>query len=626
MAKKPKGKAKKATGMAKKPKGKAKKATGMAKKPSGKVKKPAVRAERPKGKAAQRAGKAKKPAVRAERPAAKAERPKGKAAQRAGKAKKPAVRAERPAAKAERPRSVPKADGMEEVRRWASKWVKDPWYKTVEVCRDAFGAEELSAEERTGLLALTPIQADLKVVYHLLSALSNDIMGRNPNLWTIVTDEHGDEIIFSCLEREKGGAYVEVQPHDVKDPWTADAIRFMKDRDPEGLFDYLSGVGFDKYGIEPGVVKVANIRFFAEFKRIFEEYEERGDLLLYFLRCFEIVKRIFDEEWIFFAPPVPVFDRLRALTTSMVAMDAEAMRELLGLLLPPFSTAVALRSDLWTVVVKVAFRDDRLRIEFLDDDRAEKYGAVDLARLADRIRGDLGTDTAVALNFEELRVILKLLFETPIPYSPEGFYGLWAEMARFLTGIGSHYSVSPLPEIVQEVLSAAVKIVAVPFAIMRFALHWVPIRSRHPGGPDMKWAFYVLRGEEVRSCLTLEAQEGVPVHIRTVGTEAIADLFKEMTPGAALEEARYRLWPEAGRHYHILSVGIQEDYLRDTITSLAEVPSFRRILHNLGRQLLLPLRDDVVLIYNKSPLEVLQDLRIMDLIDLARTSLLKRHS
>ncbi len=202
-----------------------------------------------------------------------------------------------------------------EVMKWAGKSFEKPWFDLCDVFKKIHDGEKLSNKEARVDPFFVPFKINGKMIYWIMkSGITNVMLGKNASLFTIILNKSESKIIWSCIERENDGVYVEC--HELKDrlgkEWDKKTVEMLKENDLKGAYNYLKewvATQKDIAHIEPGVMKVANIMFFKAFQDAYEESSNGKNLTLFGVKATEAVERILDEGWIRFYPQVN-FERL----------------------------------------------------------------------------------------------------------------------------------------------------------------------------------------------------------------------------------------------------------------------------------------------------------------------------
>ncbi len=234
--------------------------------------------------------------------------------------------------------SVHRTD-VQELVEWARKNVKEEWYRLVDVFAELGEGEgndegaSLSPQRLKGTIPLTPIPADYRLLAHIFGRYLGDphrgLFGPDPNLLTVILDPTGEEIIFCCAERAEAGRYVTIEELHEETALMGELEKLIADMESgaipatlEPFTEVLSRRLDDD--MLPGVIKIANIGFFAELKRVFDQYEKDQRLTVFSVGMLHALKRIFDCDLIRFVPDVGIFrflDRLTKCTIPRAVID-----------------------------------------------------------------------------------------------------------------------------------------------------------------------------------------------------------------------------------------------------------------------------------------------------------------
>ncbi|MBI3097618.1 MAG: hypothetical protein HYY93_05135 [Planctomycetes bacterium] len=217
---------------------------------------------------------------------------------------------------------------LDGLSAWAARHVSAPWNATCRTARGWVEGRELRAEEAVVGTPMTPFRADYRCLAPLVGSLMSMALPGDGRLVTLIThpaplEEGRRRAIFRAYVETTGdGHMIAVDPLPREGPFAVEAGRAIA----EGHLASLPGIvnaHLPALGHAPAAwVKVADLRFFAPFRRCVSRYEETGDLTGFVRDTLLAIECVYREGWIAFAPEPPCFGRLREI--------ASAVRPLLG--------------------------------------------------------------------------------------------------------------------------------------------------------------------------------------------------------------------------------------------------------------------------------------------------------
>ena len=186
--------------------------------------------------------------------------------------------------------------------KWGSRYVKKPWAEMVEKMGRIGAGEELTLEERMVELELVPwMQVDIKSAIKITTTYLYDLLKRpNATMFTIILGEKGQRIIWASMEHEENGIYKEFVPLKGRlgEEWAKEAAKLIVENRLSDLFDYLQNwlsKQSDLKHMELGLIKIAGIQFFDEFRKAWElsnKATDLGTMLAYMIEAFKTVFQV----------------------------------------------------------------------------------------------------------------------------------------------------------------------------------------------------------------------------------------------------------------------------------------------------------------------------------------------
>lgn len=201
---------------------------------------------------------------------------------------------------------VPLTKEEREIKAWAGKAFREPWFELVRRCAKIKSGEELSADE----LFFHPFFIDVLIDSRLLCKsmqvlkISKFVSG---NLFTIILSKKEDKVIWACIEKEQDGVFVSAHTLDVTEKWADRMAELLFIDNMKGAYELACEVAKKKEIADSvGAIKVANIMFFKTIKDAYEKSGEGKNLPLFLFLLSEAIKTNIDKKWIRFFPDVPL--------------------------------------------------------------------------------------------------------------------------------------------------------------------------------------------------------------------------------------------------------------------------------------------------------------------------------
>lgn len=211
-------------------------------------------------------------------------------------------------------------DEEKEIMAWASDAFKKPWFSLCDVLQKIHNGEKLSGTEAKIDPFFVPFKIDGRLIYHFLKhGATRSILGSNASMFTLVTNTRGNKLIWAGIELEDNGVFTEyyLLNDRLEEDWAKKASEMIFNDELENAYEYLCEWIKEQEKlshIDLGIVKVANIQFFGEFKKAYEEAEEGNKLFLMGLKMSDSVNKILEENWIKFYPNINLKKLLDALS------------------------------------------------------------------------------------------------------------------------------------------------------------------------------------------------------------------------------------------------------------------------------------------------------------------------
>nr|MDO8099589.1 hypothetical protein [Candidatus Njordarchaeota archaeon] len=332
---------------------------------------------------------------------------------------------------------------------WASQAVKKPWYRMVEVGKSVIEETPTSAAERMLEIPLFPIPVDGEIVAWFLQKFLTTLLTENGSMHTIILNKEGNRIIWSCIEAVHKGTYSEL--HEIRGKELVELNRkistLIVNDDMKRVFDACKRFAKSHYQINLGIVKVAHLQFFEEFRKVYE-FSQNGELLIdYIAGALGAVTNIFRNKWLRFYPQAKVFSLLgKMITKGALDIAPEDIKSIMTSLLPPMRLGIGLRSDEWGVAIEFeAKKDGDFSIKIQDADFGQSCWESSIQEFVDNIRKKLGTSVALAVEADELRGIFRSMMDLGVAYKRDTFAALVATLGKMIPKYGEAFAISPKP-------------------------------------------------------------------------------------------------------------------------------------------------------------------------------------
>ncbi len=201
---------------------------------------------------------------------------------------------------------VPLTKEEKEIKEWAGRAFRAPWFEIVEKCAKIKRGEKLPENEIMFHPFFIDVLIDIRLLCRImeLMKISKFVSG---NLFTIILSKKEERVIWACVEKEEDGIFTEVSVLNPREKWTERVAEMLFIDNLEGAYNYLNEwVRKNEIAPSIGAIKVANIMFFKEFKDAWEKSSEGKNLPLFAINFLNAVKNVVERKWIRFYPDVPL--------------------------------------------------------------------------------------------------------------------------------------------------------------------------------------------------------------------------------------------------------------------------------------------------------------------------------
>jgi hypothetical protein len=201
---------------------------------------------------------------------------------------------------------VPLTKEEREIKAWAGKAFREPWFELVRRCAKIKSGETLSDDEILFHPFFIDVLIDVRLLCKSMQALkiSKFVSG---NLFTIILSKKEDKVIWACIEKEQDGVFVSAHTLDVTEKWADRMAELLFIDNMKSAYELACEVARKKeIANSVGAIKVANIMFFKTIKDAYEKSADGKNLPLFLLLLSEAIKTNIDKKWIRFFPDVPL--------------------------------------------------------------------------------------------------------------------------------------------------------------------------------------------------------------------------------------------------------------------------------------------------------------------------------
>jgi hypothetical protein len=206
---------------------------------------------------------------------------------------------------------VPLTKEEREIKAWAGKAFREPWFELVRRCSKIKSGETLSDDEILFHPFFIDVLIDSRLLCKSMQALkiSKFVSG---NLFTIILSKKEDKVIWACIEKEQDGVFVSAHTLDVTEKWADKIAELLFIDNMKDAYELACEVARKKeIANSVGAIKVANIMFFKTIKDAYEKSADGKNLPLFLLLLSEAIKTNIDKKWIRFFPDVPLAKIIR---------------------------------------------------------------------------------------------------------------------------------------------------------------------------------------------------------------------------------------------------------------------------------------------------------------------------
>ena len=406
-------------------------------------------------------------------------------------------------------------------------------------------------------------------------------------MFTIILGEKGNRIIWASLEHEENGIYKEFVPikDRIDEEWAREALKLIVENRLDDLFEYLKKWISKEPKLkhmELGLIKIAGIQFFDEFRKAYEISDkgaDMGTLLAYMIEAF---KNVFEKNWIRFAPEPYGINIVRKLFLEKLDLNPEFIKSAILPMLPDLNMGVALLSEEWGTMVNIQKKGDKLTI-VTDQDKADaafKKG-IEIKKYTDKVRKKF--KAKIAMGFDATALI-KLLLKILKAESPWNFEKIDKGVSLLIPGVKDYkkyWYYSPELIFMKGWVQWFARRIGYDFNLDRFSDWWVDelliFVLLNMVGLQFKIATFILDDAgNLETALLIEGDEGRLQKIITLPEPIIGklkDIFlHEENKTEAVAKAKFELWENYGWIKYAL--GIKTSIIREAMERTLKLSGF----------------------------------------------------
>ncbi|HDH97426.1 MAG TPA: hypothetical protein ENF73_06845, partial [Proteobacteria bacterium] len=420
---------------------------------------------------------------------------------------------------------------LAEILNWATENVRKPWERMCEVAHELSEQRRLTEQQATVNVPLVPmLSVDWRAAYYLMRDILGLIVWDPANLFTIILSDDESKILRAYIEETRDNNFISITKLDPEEPYMAEALQMIN----EGrLFDLrwflderLRERGFPRVNW----VKIANIRFFCEFRRVVEAYEREGKIAAFVREAIAAVQNIYANGWIRFAPEPPAFARLRQTIAEILRVKTKDgkvhLDRITGGDLEFGPVAVALRGRDYTTSLVAEASDGRIRIRRVELEGEEK---LPLPVLAKKLRKKAKVGRALALRTEPLANLLFVALFHEFPWDREEFKMVMRRGLDIVRGYGEYVAISPEPLVLRSWFRKLLRALKFPYEISRLSSWYLP-QAFIEGyqtflGQNYTRALALLDGDRLVSLSTIEFWRGGIKQMKILEPEDYRHIF-----------------------------------------------------------------------------------------------------
>ena len=481
------------------------------------------------------------------------------------------------------------SDFEKETLAWGSRYVKKPWAEMVEKMGRIGAGEELTKEERMVELELVPwLHFDIKVAMNITTTYLYDLLKLpNATMFTIILGERGKRIIWASMEHEENGIYQEFVPlkDRLEEDWAKEAANLIVENRLEDLFIYLKdwlSRQPDLKHMELGLIKIAGIQFFDEFRKAWELSNKATDLGTMLAYMIEAFKNVFDNNWIMFEPEPYGINVLRILFLEKMTLNPELIKNVLMSMLPDLNMGIALLNKEWGTMIKMEYKDEALTIE-TDQDVADEIfePGIALKKFTDKARKKFKTKIALGLDASALINLVLKIVKTPFPWAVGKIDKGVNYIMPGLKTYGTNWYFSPELILAKGWVKWLMRRFGFDIDLARFSDWWVSevfiFAYLNALGLQFRLVNFLIDDDgNLETALLVEGDEGRLQKIMTFPEKTFNELKQifatEKDHTEAVGQAKFALWKDYG--WIKYAIGLKTSVLQETVKRMLKLSGF----------------------------------------------------
>ncbi len=338
------------------------------------------------------------------------------------------------------------------------KYVKGVWFRMVEVIDQVEKGKMPPKEERLGAAALVPLQLDYASLAPLMKVFLPKILLPNATLFTMITNETGEHLIWAAVEYCERGVYKWVKQLNVEEDWADEINPLIAQNDLRGAYERGKEFVREKFGVEVGWIKVARPQFFIELYKTFEAEKWGEDLVGGLPALINFLQEVFKPQplgksklpcHINFYPVPYCFGMLQRLLPTLSKLKAEELsRELKRLMsrMPNSRTVAVLSDGARAAAFDVRLEDGRLLIYPIPQEEADRLFDRDVREMAEKFKDKFEPDNVLVIGpraLERLADFLEKFLQAEVPFDERAYEVLGKFVLQFLRVRDVYFDLAP---------------------------------------------------------------------------------------------------------------------------------------------------------------------------------------
>ncbi|MFX0135790.1 MAG: hypothetical protein ACFFDN_19260 [Candidatus Hodarchaeota archaeon] len=493
------------------------------------------------------------------------------------------------------------SDFEKETLTWGSRYVKKPWADMIEIFKKLDKTKgELPIEERRVTLEVLPwVEIDMKTVFHLVTFLLYDILKiPNASMFTIILGEKGKRIIWASIEHETdGGVYKDfiVLKDRIDEDWAKKAAELIIDGKEDELFEYLQQWVYEQEElkhIELGIIKIAGIQFFSEFRKAWEASERGRNLEKVIVNVLEALKSVITNDWIKFIPMPYGVPQIFNLIKNRIDLDFQSLRNMFKTVLPNLNMGISILTDNWGTFVKIRHQRKNSKINLeMNQDKADKVfkKGIKLQKFTNKIRKKFKARDVIGLDGAALKNLLIKVMKASSPWDIGKFDKGMGLMLPGVKKYKKYWFYSPEPSFFKGYMRWFARRMGYDYDLKRFSDWWLEelfiFGFFNAFGLQFKIVIFILdEKEKLETTILIHFDNGRLQKIESFSdetTKKLNEIFAiEKDKTEAVSQARFELWEEYG--WIKYAMGMKISLLRETIERMLKLRGIFMVFRTLS--------------------------------------------